>query len=273
MVAEGGVAAAEAVEALDGLEGCVPCLGLGAEAVAVDELALEGGEWIGISFLTWAEGSPAKGAVKIPGGFRIGSDGAGVCVVEGVVENPEASGRGRVALPGTGQAASIDALGGQVQQDLADHLGLGDTGAPPSIGRRHRTAPSPRSVGPQCCSPRLTTHPLPREVNAMMRISAPHRGQTRGSTSSMRRMSCTQRRRRACRSRSIGSPSGMATEVNPASSLAPATSPGDVSGRAVVPDDMVARVRNVHQGAGEEVLGVNRRVGALAPWLGLERAA
>jgi hypothetical protein len=44
MVAEGGVAAAGVVEALDGLEDSVPCLGVGADAVAVDELALEGGE-------------------------------------------------------------------------------------------------------------------------------------------------------------------------------------------------------------------------------------
>jgi hypothetical protein len=77
MVAEGGVAAAGVVEALDGPEDSVPCLGLGAETVAVDEFALEGDEWIGVSFLTWAEGSPVRGAVKVPGGFWIGSDGAG----------------------------------------------------------------------------------------------------------------------------------------------------------------------------------------------------
>jgi len=43
------------------------------------------------------------------------------------VEDPEASGRGRVALPRAGPAASIDALGGQVQQDRVDH--------PPRLGQ------------------------------------------------------------------------------------------------------------------------------------------
>ncbi len=32
---------------------------------------------IGISFLTWAEDSPVRGAVKVPGGFRTVSEGAG----------------------------------------------------------------------------------------------------------------------------------------------------------------------------------------------------
>jgi hypothetical protein len=33
--------------------------------------------WIGISFLIWVEDSPVRGAVNVPEGFRIGSDGAG----------------------------------------------------------------------------------------------------------------------------------------------------------------------------------------------------
>ncbi len=44
MAAEAGAAAAGVVEALDGLETSVPCLGVGAEGVAVDEIALEGGD-------------------------------------------------------------------------------------------------------------------------------------------------------------------------------------------------------------------------------------
>jgi len=41
-------------------------------------------------------------------------------------------------------------------------------------------------------------------MNAMIRMVAPQRGQTRGSTSKIRRMSCAQRRRRARASASLG---------------------------------------------------------------------
>jgi hypothetical protein len=53
--------------------------------------------------------------------------GAGVSVAGG----SEASGRGRVALPGAGRAASIDARGGEVAQDRVDHPRLGDERADP----------------------------------------------------------------------------------------------------------------------------------------------